>query len=82
MALATVNLAFQDDLLQQVDQFARIEARTRAELVMDAIKLYIDRRQNWERIFISGENTAVKYGLAEEDVAQEVKNYRRKKRGI
>jgi metal-responsive CopG/Arc/MetJ family transcriptional regulator len=82
MALATVNLAFQDDLLQQVDQFAQIEARTRTELVMDSIKLYIDRRQNWERIFISGENTAVNYGLAEEDVAQEVKNYHRENRGI
>jgi metal-responsive CopG/Arc/MetJ family transcriptional regulator len=82
MALATVNLAFQTDLLQQVDQFAKIEARTRTELVMEAIKLYIARRQNWERIFISGENTAAKYGLAEEEVAQEVKNYRREKRRI
>jgi metal-responsive CopG/Arc/MetJ family transcriptional regulator len=79
--LVTVNLAFQTDLLEQVDQFARIETRTRAELVMDAIKLYIDRRQNWNRIFSNGENTAAKYDLAEEDVTQEVKNYRREKRG-
>jgi metal-responsive CopG/Arc/MetJ family transcriptional regulator len=32
MAVATVNISFQEDLLDQIDEIAQNEARTRSEL--------------------------------------------------
>jgi metal-responsive CopG/Arc/MetJ family transcriptional regulator len=81
MATAMVNLAFQGDLLQQIDEFAGIEAKTRAELIVKATKLYIDRQQAWRRIFAAGESAAAAYNLTEEDVDVEIKKYRQAKRG-
>jgi len=34
MAVATVNISFQEDLLGQIDKIAKNEARTRSELIL------------------------------------------------
>ena len=50
MALATVNVFFQEDLLMQIDKFARNEARTRSDLIVEAAKIYINRKEKWEHL--------------------------------
>ena len=40
MALSTVNISFKNDLLQQIDEIAEKEARTRSELIREAARLY------------------------------------------
>ncbi|MDR0527308.1 MAG: ribbon-helix-helix domain-containing protein [Spirochaetaceae bacterium] len=79
MAVSTVNISFQDDLLNQIDQIAQNEARTRSELIREAARIYIERKKKWESIFAYGESLALKYKFTEEDVNEEIKRYRKEK---
>jgi metal-responsive CopG/Arc/MetJ family transcriptional regulator len=79
MAVSTVNISFQDDLLNQIDQIAQTEARTRSELIREAARIYIERKKKWESIFAYGESLAAKYKFTEEDVNKEIKKYRAEK---
>ncbi|GMO19009.1 MAG: hypothetical protein Pg6A_05710 [Termitinemataceae bacterium] len=79
MAASTVNISFQDDLLNQIDQIAKNEARTRSELIREAARIYIERKKKWESIFAYGESLALKYKFTEEDVNEEIKRYRKEK---
>ena len=54
MTVSTVNIPFQNDLLVQVDQIAINESRTRSELILKAVKLYIDRKNEIENLFKTG----------------------------
>ena len=75
MALSTVNISFNKDLLQQIDEIAKNEARTRSELVREAARLYIERKKKWESIFAYGDSIASKYKFTEEDVGDEIREY-------
>ena len=79
MALSTVNISFKDDLLRQIDEVARSEARSRSELIREAARVYIERKKKWESIFAYGESLSLKYKLTEEDVAGEIKKYKKEK---
>jgi len=80
MAVSTVNISFQDDLLKQIDQIAQNEARTRSELIREAARIYIERKKKWESIFAYGESLAAKYKFTEDDVYAEIKKYREEKK--
>ena len=80
MAFATVNISFNKDILQKIDEIAKSEARTRSELIREAARIYIERKKEWESIFAYGESIAAKYGLTEEDVNKEIRNYRKEKK--
>jgi len=80
MAVSTVNISFQDDLLFQIDQIAQNEARTRSELIREAARLYIERKKKWESIFSYGQSLAEKYKFTEADVNEEIKKYREEKK--
>jgi metal-responsive CopG/Arc/MetJ family transcriptional regulator len=56
MAVSTVNISFQEDLLEQIDKIAQNEARTRSELIREAARIYIERKKRWESIFSYGES--------------------------
>ncbi|GMO48201.1 MAG: hypothetical protein Pg6C_10670 [Treponemataceae bacterium] len=79
MAVSTVNISFQEDLLNQIDQIAQNEARTRSELIREAARMYLERKKKWESIFAYGESLALKYKFTEEDVNEEIKKYREEK---
>jgi len=79
MAVSTVNISFQNDLLYQIDLIARNEARTRSELIREAARVYIERKKKWESIFSYGQNLAEKYKFSEDDVNEEIRKYRKKK---
>jgi len=80
MALATVNISFNTEILQQIDEIAKNEARTRSELIREAARIYIERKKKWESIFSYGESLAIKYGFTEDDVSEEIKKYRKEKK--
>jgi len=80
MAVATVNISFQEDLLSRIDQIAQNEARTRSELIREAARLYIERKNKWESIFAYGESLSSKYKFTEEDVNNEIQKYRKEKK--
>ena len=79
MAVSTVNISFQDDLLLQIDQVAKKEARTRSELIREAARIYIEKKKKWESIFSYGQSLAEKYKFTENDVNEEIKKYRKEK---
>lgn len=75
----TVNISFQDNLLADIDKLARKERRSRSELLREAARLYIERKNRWDRIFSLGQAVTTRKGLSEEDVAAEIQAYRRSK---
>jgi len=79
MAVATVNISFQEDLLGQIDKVAQNEARSRSELIREAARIYIERKKKWESIFAYGESLALKYKFTEADVNKEIQKYREDK---
>ena len=79
MAIATVNLSFDDDLLKQIDYFADNESLTRADLIYNSVKMYINRKKRLQELYTYGESIARKNNFTEDDVMEEIKNYRKTK---
>ena len=79
MSVSTVNISFQEDFLLQIDKVANDESRTRSELIREAVRLYIDRKKEFERIFKIGEQIGSTLEISEEDVMKEIKAHRKTK---
>jgi metal-responsive CopG/Arc/MetJ family transcriptional regulator len=72
----TVNIAFKKDLLELIDKIAKQESRSRSELIREAARMYIERKNKWEMIFEFGGVKAKENNLTENDVLNEIKEYR------
>ena len=77
MSNVTVNISFQDTLLDQIDAEARRESRSRSELLREAARLYVRRQKQWNDVFALGDRQATRRGLARTDVAREIRAVRR-----
>lgn len=75
MCAKVINISLPEELLREVDEFARSEKRTRSELFREAARQYIESRW-WRRIRESGSKTARELGLTDEDVERVVEEYR------
>lgn len=80
MGTTTVNISFKEDLLQEIDSIARQESRTRSELVREAARMYIERKQKWQAIFALGQNQISRTDIDERMIDKEIKAYRKSKR--
>jgi predicted transcriptional regulator len=76
MAVATINLSFDDDLVRQIDLIANKESLTRTDLIYNSVKMYINRKQKLQELFAYGERVAAENNFTEEDVFEEIKKYR------
>ena len=76
MPTVTVNIAFQDSLLNEIDKTARKEFRSRSELIREAARLYIERRNQWSDLFLLGDKMVMENQLTEGDVAGEIEAVR------
>jgi len=63
MALATVNLTFEDDLIKQIDYFASNQSLTRTDLIYNSVKMYINRKQKLLELYAYGEQVAAEKAL-------------------
>ncbi len=79
MGTTTVNIAFQESLLREIDRVARTESRSRSELLREAARAYIERKQRWADLFAAGRQIAEDRGLAPDDVSKEIKAHRKRK---
>jgi predicted transcriptional regulator len=71
MAVLTIT----DERLRAVDEFARIESRTRDDVVDEAIDKYL-KRKSWDRLCTTiGEKMAAR-GITEEDINEAVREVR------
>lgn len=71
-ATSTVNISFRRDLLEQIDEVARTESRSRSELLREAARMYIQRKRRMDAVIESVRETVRQRGITEEDVAAEV----------
>ena len=80
MSTVTVNISFQDRLLADIDRIAQRESRSRSELLREAARIYIERKERWNQIFSEASITSGQLALAEKDGLDEISQYRREKR--
>ncbi len=69
---SAVNISFRRDLLNQIDEVARTESRSRSELVREAARMYIERKRRMDSVIESIREAVRQRGITEEDVAAEV----------
>ncbi len=79
MSITTVNISFQDSLLADIDKVAKLESRSRSELLREAARMYIDRKKRWGNVFAYGESQVLQRKLSEADVGSEIESYRKQK---
>lgn len=77
--LTSIKIPFQTDLLQQIDNLVVEKVRSRADIILEATKMYIARKQNWQNIFSTGDRLTIENNLSESDVMNEIKAYRSEK---
>ncbi len=82
MSTSTVNISFNKPLLAEIDRVAGEESRGRSELIREAARLYIERKQKWAAIFDFGAQQANRQNLTEEDIQNEIAGYRAEKRAM
>lgn len=80
MSTVTVNISFQDRFLDSIDQIARNESRSRSELLREAARIYIERKERWNQIFAETSIQSSKQAFTEKDVLDEISLYRSEKR--
>jgi len=81
MKTVTVNIALHRPLLEKIDRTgSERRSRTRSELVREASRLYLARKERWKAIFKFGQRQAKRLGLREGDVAAAVASIRRARR--
>jgi CopG family transcriptional regulator/antitoxin EndoAI len=80
MGTVTVNISFQDRLLANIDRIARSESRSRSELLREAARTYVERKERWNQIFDRTSMQSGKQALTERDVLDEISQYRSEKR--
>ena len=78
METTTVNISFKKDLLRQIDEVAQAEARSRSELIREAARAYIEKKNRWNSIFEFGDKHVAKLALSPEDVPVEISKYRKR----
>ena len=72
MNTQTLNIALPEDLVKKVDQLAKKEYRNRSELIREALRKYIENKEEWEQIFKTGEEAMSKMGIKSEDEINEI----------
>ncbi len=81
MNTQTFNIALPEDLVKKVDELAKKEFRNRSELIREALRAYIERKNTWENIFSIGENAAKNLGIKnEEEIDNIVSEFRHGKK--
>lgn len=81
MQTQTLNISLPTELVKKVDQLARREYRNRSELVRQALRIYLERRMAWDRIFEAGEKAAKRMGIkSEEEIDKIVYEFRHGKK--
>ncbi|TGL55420.1 ribbon-helix-helix protein, CopG family [Leptospira ognonensis] len=76
----TVNISFEKALLKEIDKIAKKEHRSRSELIREAARSYIEKKSRWETIFSFAEKTTSISKISEEDIFEEIKKVRSRRK--
>ena len=80
MGTVTVNISFKNSLLAEIDQTARQESRSRSELLREAARIYIGRKNRWNQLFHLTESRGEDTLISEADILDEIQAYRHEKK--
>jgi metal-responsive CopG/Arc/MetJ family transcriptional regulator len=76
----TVTISLPPELARKIDRAAKKEGRTRSELMREAARQYLERRERWEGLLAYGQQIGGGLRYTEDDVARIVKEERAKGR--
>ncbi len=81
MQTKTLNIALPRELIKEVDKRAKKEYRNRSELIREALRSYLEKKQEWDDLLAYGKTVGKKMGIkSEEDVNKIVWEYRHGKK--
>jgi CopG family transcriptional regulator/antitoxin EndoAI len=81
MNTQTFNIALPEDLVKKADEIAKKEYRSRSELIREALRTYIENKEEWEQIFTAGEKAMKDMGIkTEEEINKIVHDFRHQKK--
>ena len=77
MQTQSFNIVLPKELVQKIDAVAKKEYRNRSELIREAARVYLERRMEWDELFVDGKGVGKKMGItSEDDVNKIVWDYR------
>ena len=79
MEVTTINIALDVNLVNQLDFMAKEQARSRDEIISNSLKMQLSLRQRFDEMHKYGAEVAKKLNLTEEDIFEEIRNYRKGK---
>jgi metal-responsive CopG/Arc/MetJ family transcriptional regulator len=81
MNTQTLNIALPTDLVKKVDLVAKKEYRNRSELIREALRIYLEDKNEWQAIFKLGEKVMQEMDIkSEDDINRMVYEYRHKRK--
>ncbi|MBI2613922.1 MAG: ribbon-helix-helix protein, CopG family [Candidatus Levybacteria bacterium] len=66
MQTRTLNISLPKEMVKKIDEFAENEYRSRSELIREALRIYMQRMKDWNKIFRAGRETAKRMGIRSE----------------
>ena len=71
----TITFSLPPEMAERVDEVMRQQRRSRSEFLREAVRRYIEECE-WRQLLLYGERRARERGIAPEDVADLVEEYR------
>lgn len=72
MQTQTFNIALPKKLVQKIDKTAKKEYKNRSEFIREAVLVYLQRKEGWERIFTYGRKKAREFNITSEKQVNDV----------
>ncbi len=72
MQTQTLNIALPKDLVKKVDIAAKEEYRNRSELIREALRVYLNDKQEWQGIFEYGRKKAREMRIKNEKQIEDI----------
>lgn len=81
MSTQTFNISLPKDLVKKVDKLAKKEYRNRSELIRQALRVYMQDKEEWNDLLDYGKKVGRRMGIkSEEDVYKIVDEFRHGKK--
>lgn len=75
----TITFSLPPEMAAQVEKVMQAEGRTRSELLREALRRYLQERQEWQRLLRYGQRRARELGITPDDVERLVDEVRSEK---
>ena len=76
MQTQTINLSIPKPLLSMISRQAKTEARTKSGLIQEAIRVYLTRKNVWQKLYDVGQRQARKLKISPNQLEKLIDDYR------